>query len=89
MKLNPNCSEAILRINLTNLTKQEKELLDDRIKKAEEEEGWWGETSYSYDRVFGIDTVKIDGNAPYNSHDELIRHLNKLPFWGKVDYEDC
>ena len=83
--LNPNCSEATMRLDVTSLTKTEAAELEKYMGELEADEEFWYETSWSIYRVGGKNILEIDGDVPYNQDDELRARLGKLKFWGKID----
>ena len=87
MKLNPNCSEAIFRLRTGKLKANEKVELDRVIEKLKADEEIWGDTYTSEKKIFGIEHIEINGQAPYHHGDELKEELSKLPFWKKLECE--
>jgi len=89
MMLNPNCSEATMRIDLTGLSEEEIKGIEDLLEKltsGDEKEEWWYDTDWERVDIFGKDIIEIKGDTPYNSYEELIDYLRRLPYWDKVDY---
>jgi len=92
MILNPNCSEAIMRINLMNLKEEERKVLKEHIKELEDEgssysDSIWYDTDWCESDVFGTKIIEIKGETPYNHWDELEDYLRQLPFFGILDIE--
>jgi len=92
MNLNPNCSEATMRINLKNLTKAEikqlSNLLDCLSMESEkDEESKWYETSFSKENIFGISVMVIKGETPYSEGEWLEDQLKNLPFGHLLEIE--
>lgn len=91
IELNPNCSEAIMRISIKRLTEKEKEILMDYLNLLDNlsqdnpnEYEWWYD-SYVYEEEFdGMIWIDIEGETPYNQWNELEEYINKLPFAGKL-----
>jgi hypothetical protein len=85
----PNCSEATMRIDLTDLSKEEIKGIEDLLEKltsGEDSQEWWYDTNWERADVFGKDIIEIKGETPYNCYDELVNYLSRLPYWDKVDY---
>ena len=57
-----------------NTNEEEKSEWDDQEKSKEFE---WYETSVSEEKIFGTNVVTIDGNAPYNSFDEVVSVIKR------------
>lgn len=93
--LQPNCSEAIFRIDLSNLTSKERRKVNKVYReflfgRGTEELKWWGETSIYKDTIFGIPALIIQGEAPYHCENELRSFLEEKlgkEIWGKVKKE--
>jgi hypothetical protein len=93
IELNPNCSEATMRLDLTGLTKEEINKLEELLAKVEEEhsssdnddENWWFETSWATKDIFGKKVIEIRGDTPFNNSDKLLDEIQKLPF--KIPWE--
>lgn len=81
----PNCSEAIMRFQTTKLTKKEEEKLFDTLNVYVEKYGY--DTFVYRNTIFGIQCITIDGDAPYNSGDEIRKTVEKLSFMNKVKIE--
>ena len=83
----PNCSTSTLYLEISELSRLEKELLLEKLTKLEIEEEW-GETSVYEETLFNLNVIRINGNAPYNSNDWLRSELSKLPFINKIRMEE-
>jgi len=108
--INPNCSEATIRIDVRG---QDKKLVKKLITKLETElhetygtkvaiksQDWdndedatklkefdWSEGYVTMERIFGIDCIKINGDAPYNFGEEIETVVRRyLP---NADLEWC
>lgn len=93
--INPNCSEAIVRIKTNGEDpKKVKELYDkiafELYQNPEDEDivgDWddekpkrefdWAETYIDQETIFGTECIKINGNAPYNCSEEILRVIEK------------
>jgi len=79
-KVDPKITEQLLaklRIECDdyyNSNEEEKTEWDDQDKKKEFE---WYETSVSEDKIFGTNVITIDGNAPYNSYEEVVSVIKR------------
>jgi hypothetical protein len=70
----------LLRIDLTNLTPKEIEMLERKMEEIEEANfDWW--------YVFGKKIIEISGEAPYNSQEELEKQIRSVPFGDKLKIE--
>lgn len=100
--LYPNCSEAVYRIDLTNLTEAEIEAIEavltdlaenhefgkeDEEGNENDEENKWYDTGFGRKDIFGKKVIVVQGEVPYNCSDWLEGKLSKLPFWHKVSTE--
>ena len=95
--LNPNCSEAIMRISPKQLNKKELLLLLeylqnlDNIATSEPNKyEWWYDSYIYYENFDDMTWIDIKGETPFNHWDELENYINKLPFSGKlvIGYRD-
>ena len=87
MILQPSCSEAIARINLKNLTDSELVELEDLLKRLEEDEENWFETSWDKKDIFGSSIIEISGDTPYNNSRWLEEQLRNLKFGANLEIE--
>jgi hypothetical protein len=95
MKLNPNCSEGVMRINLKNLNPTEEAELFSHIGRLQEmayderneDYEWWYDTGFENITVFEADFLEIRGETPYNYEDKLMEYLAKLPFFDLLQIE--
>lgn len=86
--LNPNCSEAVMRLRTSKLTKEETAKLLEKLKSFEDgKDDDWGETWSEESTVFGVPHIKVDGNAPYNNPEKIHGVLEALGIAGKVEVE--
>lgn len=85
--LNPNCSEAIMRLRIDKLKEKEIEKIENQMEEMEGEE-WWAETNWKRMKIFGIEAIEISGNAPFNNPDNIKGKLEKLPFFKKITIEE-
>ena len=75
MMLNPNCSEAIVRIDLREMNEPEVMLklkLEKAIKEYSDTNTWIYET-----KIFDIPILKINGDMPFNQPDTITDILEK------------
>jgi|GEM_PF-2736169 len=81
--LNPNCSEAIVRIDLRGLNIPRVSSLFSELEKAigEDSDTWINEKT-----IFGIPVLTIDGNMPYNDSETLNKIIDR--YTDKYEYED-
>ena len=84
--INPNCSEGIVRFRTDKLTTEQEEELLNALKSFVEEYNY--ETSVYKAKIFGIKCITVDGDAPYNDHDNLIKVAEKFDFMDKVKIEE-
>ena len=84
IELNPNCSEATMRLNITDLPENVVKKIVKAIEQVKNENdgdeggnGWWYDTWYSIDYIFNTRVITISGDAPYNHYDELVEELGK------------
>jgi hypothetical protein len=90
MLLNPNCSEATVRMDITDLPSAAvKKILDalEEIKnehggaedgrKIADDDAWWYDSWFGVEQVFKVTTIKISGDVPYNSFDKLVVELER------------
>jgi len=85
LSLNPNCSEATFRMDLSNLTQSEidkvgkaiEEIEREHTESSKDEENWWYDTWYGIEDLFGKQIMIIKGEVPYNCFDELEQALLK------------
>jgi hypothetical protein len=82
---NPNCSESIMRFETTKLTAEQEEKLFETLNSYVEQYGY--ETSVYRNNVFGIKCITVDGDASYNSSDEIRKSVSRLSFINKVKIE--
>lgn len=87
IELNPNCSEATVRLRTDFLNEKEKKALEDYIIDLEKDTDFWYEANWYHHSMFGMEIISINGDMPYNHYDDLIDKLSKLPFWGKIEHE--
>ena len=80
--LNPNCSEAVMRIRVSALTKLEKRNLYKELRKAVKKYNY--DTNLFEDTIFDIKVFIVDGDMPYNDEDKLKEIINKYPL---AEYE--
>ncbi len=77
--LNPNCSEAVMRIRTDKMTPEQKDKLfkelETKFDSSENDEA--RDTSVSEEEIFGIPTIKIDGQMPYNNSEEIQEVLDE------------
>lgn len=88
MLLNPNCSEAIVRIRIDNLSDIEIESIMGLIKSWETNSDDWdcnSGTYYDRGNIFGIEYIEINGQFPYDNYDLVKEKLKKLPFYDKIE----
>ena len=87
----PNCSEAIYRIRIDNLTRKEIEVIEEIIEQLEKlnKDGWnvndgtWWRTT----TIFGIRMIEIRGQYPYDNSYVLDTIFKSLPFSDKIKTE--
>jgi hypothetical protein len=94
-----NCSEATCRIDISELSKIEIEKLekdlmefivndaDKEINVNEDNIDKIRDTFIGTHKIFGKKIMKISGNFPYNSYDELGSFLSERKL--KYEYDDC
>ena len=95
IELKPNCSESTWRLNISKLTDEEKQKLTKLLEDLEKTEGnekipdteQWFSTSFWTEKIWGIDTMIIKGEVPYNMSSWLQEKLESLPFWNKIEKE--
>jgi len=85
--LNPNCSEATVRLRTDKLSNEEYKALVDVIKEWESSEDWCDDTWWSEECIFGVSHIKIKGNFPYNNFNDIDSKLYNIPFGDKVEVE--
>ena len=104
MGINPNCSEATVRIKINDVddkavkeliakleleTNQEEESIgewdDEKTSKKEFE---WYETYISEETMFGIDCIKISGDAPYNNGDQIADVIDRFIKNAETEWSD-
>jgi len=92
MILNPNCSEAVMRISLNKLSEKEKDTLHKYIEELDklandesDEYDWWYETYTKDDSFCGINWIELEGETPFNHWNKLERYIKKLPFIDKCE----
>ena len=73
--LNPNCSEAVLRIKVENMDKKEKEKMIKELQKAVKKYDY--ETYVETNKIFDTDLVVVYGDMPYNNPDPLGKIADK------------
>ena len=92
--LNPNCSEAIMRVRTDTLTKQEVSLINRYLEILNDDwnnnypnqkYNWWYDTGWDEISFGGISWIEIRGETPHNCWDELEEYLRKLPFIDKSE----
>lgn len=69
MVLNPNCSEAVMRIRTDKMTSEKKEKLLEELKQKFDS-GYNSESYETYvteEIIFGIPIIKISGAEPHNN----------------------
>jgi hypothetical protein len=85
--INPNCSEAVIRINLTEQNRKQIDALYNKLClelnqcNDSEEQEWediiekkefdWSDASVNEKTIFGISVLEINGDAPYNMGSEI------------------
>jgi hypothetical protein len=89
MQLNPNCSEATMRFNVTNLSEQMTKKLMKALEEIEaehstengnnipDEDAWWYDTSFYIETIFNLTTITINGDTPYNNPEKLLEALRE------------
>lgn len=87
IELNPNCSEATVRLRIDNLSIEEKRALSEYLTELEEDTDFWYDAGWGTGSIFGIEIISISGDMPYNHYGDLIERLSRLPFWGKIEHE--
>jgi len=90
MELNPNCSEATVRINISNLNEDEIEELRQAIECLCMSHNYEPAECDTYtDSVFGIKTIVVSGDFPYNYGDDIDILIEKArqKFKKVIDYE--
>ena len=83
--INPNCSESVVRFRTDKLTGEQREQLFGALKSFVEEYAY--ETDVFKGKIFGIECITVDGDAPYNDYDNLMASLKDLKFMDKVKIE--
>jgi len=91
--LNPNCSEATMRVRTDNLNNKEEEelyrylLLLDKYADEDniEEYDWWYDTYIETASLGSVSWIEIRGDAPFNSEEKILEYLYKLPFAKKLE----
>ena len=87
----PNCSEAIYRIRIDNLTKEEIEKVEEIIEKLEKlEQDEWNVNDGTWWRrvtIFGINIIEIRGQYPHDRSSILDALFKSLPFGDKIKTE--
>jgi len=100
----PNCSEATLRVDVSNLTKEEKLKLNaiftflDKIKDKEGDDAvdWWYSTDYFFNEDIEGSCFIIKGETPYNYSEELESFIcekagispDKIKYFNEGEYDD-
>ncbi len=87
IELNPNCSEAVMRIRTDNLNECERGRLTNLLQELEKDEERWYHTGFSDETIFGVSCITIQGDVPYNNLDWLTNNLQTLCFYDKLDIE--
>jgi len=80
MILNPNCSEAVMRIRTDAMTEEQKtKLLNELTEKfdSNEDKNEAYDTSVSEETIFGIPHIAIDGQMPYNNSEDIDKVLEE------------
>jgi len=95
--LNPNCSEAVMRLKIDKLSEKEIKELDNLLKDMDEgtellgddeDNNFWYDTSWKDTEIFGMRVMEIKGETPFNNPEELENKLRKkLKFFNKVKVE--
>ena len=100
--INPNCSDATMRIDLTgqNSKKIEQLIKELRIRLSgdykqrpgewdgeEENTDPWSEGYIDRKRVFGIDALVITGDAPYNFGEEIGNVIKEYLPKVRIEYD--
>lgn len=79
--LNPNCSEAVMRIKADQLSKKKQNQLFKELEKAIKKYDY--DTWVSEATIFGIGCFEIKGDMPYNDPKTLEAIIKKY----EVEYE--
>jgi len=82
--LNPNCSEAVMKINVSKVDKQLVEFLSNQLDEAIIEYNY--ETDIFRETMFGLDIIKIRGDMPYNDPEKLIKIIEQ--YTDEYEFED-
>lgn len=85
IELNPNCSEATMRINVNDLNDEQIDELKEAIENIDIEKGEvrfnsTGNDSISIKDIFGIKVIEVDGDFPFN-HVEPLENVIKEKEW--------
>jgi hypothetical protein len=67
--LNPNCSEAVMRIRTDRLSAEEKERLYNTLDGAIKNYDY--ETYINEGTSFGVQIITVSGDMPFNKSEEL------------------
>ena len=77
--LNPNCSEAVMRIRTDEMIREQEEKLfkelEEKFDSSKNEDAC--DTSVSKEKVFEIPVIKIDGDEPFNNRGEIDKVLDE------------
>ncbi len=77
--LNPNCSEAVMRVRTDKMTPEQKDKLfkelETKFDSSKNDEAC--DTSVSEEEIFGIPTIKIDGDEAFNNSEEIQNVLDE------------
>lgn len=84
--INPNCSEATIRFRTNKLTKNQEEELFKTLESFVEKYGY--ETNVFRSKIFNIECITVDGDAPYNDSIGLMNAIKSLPFIDKVEIQE-
>lgn len=75
LSLNPNCSEAVIRINTKRLSEEDKKKLFAELTKAVEKYDY--DTGVYENEIFGVEMIEVKGDMPYNSPKKLEVIINR------------
>jgi len=84
--INPNCSEATMRIRTDNLSKEEVAEIILCLERLTHTDNWY-DTNYYEDTIFNIPVITITGDVPYNGAKWLEDHLSALSCGKKLKWE--
>ena len=90
-----NCSEATIKLNVTDYPEEIREKIyhaleeieaehDGSDKKLLDDDCWWYDTSCYRETMFKLEVIVVHGDVPYNNQDKLEEAFKKK--LAKIEY---